>query len=162
MGSGSDIGIHASTLIRIMFGIFRIPHIKQFISILMSLCFLLWILQILKTFSFFMILLSSLCALLILTLIEKCKKSTHSIGTTFSDSIGVQFELEQPNLQFDIHIYNHEETMDETNICGICLEPLHDGENAAFLSCMHAFHPSCIEKWSRVQNSCPLCKASLY
>ena len=162
MGSGTETGIHASTLIRITLGMFRIPHIKQFISFGMSLCFLLWILRFLKTLSFLLIIFISLIALFILSLIQKCKTSMHYVDPSLSDSIGVQFELDQPKLLFDIHKYNHEETFDENNICGICLEPLHDGEDVAFLQCMHAFHPSCIEKWSRVQNACPLCKASLF
>jgi hypothetical protein len=41
--------------------------------------------------------------------------------------------------------------------CSICL---HSFEKMAILgSCMHSFCLSCIKKWAKISNKCPLCKA---
>lgn len=44
--------------------------------------------------------------------------------------------------------------------CSICLESL-DVKTCAKTRCNHAFHPACLERWSSVKNSCPLCREPL-
>ena len=49
----------------------------------------------------------------------------------------------------------YELTMEE---CPICLEPMVVG---LVLRCQHIFHEACIDKWSAVDDSCPVCRTSL-
>jgi len=39
--------------------------------------------------------------------------------------------------------------------CVICLGGLYDVRS---ISCGHTFHKSCIEKWIRKKNNCPICR----
>ena len=41
--------------------------------------------------------------------------------------------------------------------CIICMEAL--DERALALPCAHTFHDSCIEKWLKKKNECPICKS---
>ncbi|XP_010544692.1 PREDICTED: E3 ubiquitin-protein ligase At4g11680 isoform X1 [Tarenaya hassleriana] len=42
--------------------------------------------------------------------------------------------------------------------CCICLCPYEDGAELRELSCRHHFHSHCIDKWLRINATCPLCK----
>ncbi|KAL8093277.1 hypothetical protein AgCh_035242 [Apium graveolens] len=44
--------------------------------------------------------------------------------------------------------------------CSICLQD--DEEEVSVLECNHVFHQSCIVKWVREKNTCPLCRCKLY
>ncbi|GAB2285871.1 hypothetical protein Dimus_020307 [Dionaea muscipula] len=44
--------------------------------------------------------------------------------------------------------------------CSICQEEYVDGEDVGRLGCEHRYHVSCIHKWLRLKNWCPICKAS--
>lgn len=42
--------------------------------------------------------------------------------------------------------------------CAVCLETINPGERVRrIVRCSHTFHSSCIRKWLRRQNRCPLC-----
>lgn len=45
--------------------------------------------------------------------------------------------------------------------CPICWDPVEQGEELAVLACSHLFHSECINRWSRIGNSCPLCRRRL-
>lgn len=42
--------------------------------------------------------------------------------------------------------------------CCICLDSIASNDRTRITSCRHRFHYSCIKKWSKRENSCPLCK----
>jgi len=44
--------------------------------------------------------------------------------------------------------------------CGVCLGSPNEVDRGMLPSCGHSFCLSCIVSWSRLQESCPLCKAS--
>jgi hypothetical protein len=49
----------------------------------------------------------------------------------------------------------------ELGTCGICLEDYEEGELTKALSCPsrpHSFHKDCIDKWLKLDASCPICK----
>lgn len=53
-------------------------------------------------------------------------------------------------------------TLDE--ICPVCIEDFHIGENVCHLPCKHVFHINCIWKWIQqelLHSVCPLCKAKI-
>jgi alpha-D-ribose 1-methylphosphonate 5-triphosphate synthase subunit PhnH len=44
--------------------------------------------------------------------------------------------------------------------CSVCLSEMADGEKVSVLTaCMHRFHRSCVNKWLRDHDTCPLCRA---
>ena len=48
----------------------------------------------------------------------------------------------------------------ETNICGVCLEPL-EKTNICVISCGHTFCLKCIIKNTNYNNSCPYCRTEI-
>ena len=47
---------------------------------------------------------------------------------------------------------------DNDGKCAICLNDIKMSEKRGALPCCHTFHIDCILQWSKVDNSCPLCK----
>lgn len=45
--------------------------------------------------------------------------------------------------------------------CSICQDEFVVDEEVVQLPCLHLFHPSCIERWLRMHNQCPVCRFSL-
>ncbi|XP_074566328.1 E3 ubiquitin-protein ligase At4g11680-like [Curcuma longa] len=45
--------------------------------------------------------------------------------------------------------------------CCICLSPYEDGVELRELPCNHHFHCGCIDKWLRINATCPLCKFNI-
>uniref|UniRef100_A0A2P2JZB7 RING-type E3 ubiquitin transferase n=1 Tax=Rhizophora mucronata TaxID=61149 RepID=A0A2P2JZB7_RHIMU len=45
--------------------------------------------------------------------------------------------------------------------CCICLTSYEDGVELHTLPCNHHFHSPCIEKWLRMNATCPLCKYNI-
>ena len=45
--------------------------------------------------------------------------------------------------------------------CVICLHPLKEKQETAYLECQHVFHKKCITKWLSYKNECPICKLEL-
>lgn len=48
--------------------------------------------------------------------------------------------------------------MDPAGTCAVCLDDIRDVNELAYIECKHTFHSSCILKWAKVENTCPLCK----
>jgi hypothetical protein len=49
-----------------------------------------------------------------------------------------------------------EESATEDEHCAICLSNIE--EEQGILKCKHCYCFTCIEQWSKQENSCPLCK----
>lgn len=46
--------------------------------------------------------------------------------------------------------------------CSICLYEFSCGDKMKRMpSCLHAFHPECLDKWLKVNATCPICRISL-
>lgn len=46
----------------------------------------------------------------------------------------------------------------ELSTCAICLEDARPGDQFRVLTCRHAFHKACIDRWlTQERNSCPVC-----
>lgn len=48
--------------------------------------------------------------------------------------------------------------IDLNESCTICTEKYSLNEDVLLLSCNHAYHKDCIEKWFQEQNMCPICR----
>ncbi|KAE8678448.1 hypothetical protein F3Y22_tig00111409pilonHSYRG00119 [Hibiscus syriacus] len=42
--------------------------------------------------------------------------------------------------------------------CSICLEEFKEDEEGSEMPCEHVFHSDCVEKWLRMNGSCPICR----
>lgn len=49
----------------------------------------------------------------------------------------------------------------EDAICCICLNKYVDDDELRELPCSHVFHVDCVDKWLKINASCPLCKSEL-
>ena len=43
--------------------------------------------------------------------------------------------------------------------CPICFEEMSSGMKGVVLSCQHVFHGSCINRWRRSSDQCPVCRS---
>jgi hypothetical protein len=46
--------------------------------------------------------------------------------------------------------------------CSICLEEIETRFDMSTLTCSHGFHRKCIDKWSRRQRRCPICRKDFF
>ncbi|CAH9099688.1 unnamed protein product [Cuscuta europaea] len=49
----------------------------------------------------------------------------------------------------------------EDAVCCICLAKYVNNEELRELPCSHFFHKDCVDKWLKINNTCPLCKAEV-
>jgi len=50
----------------------------------------------------------------------------------------------------------------EGNLCSICLKSVQNVKSIFQLPCKHVFHFSCIDKWSYISTTCPLCRRAFW
>ena len=60
----------------------------------------------------------------------------------------------------DLYEFDPSEFAGDNPRCEICMKPFIEGEDIAFLPCLHGFHPDCIRRWMTVQKSCPICRSN--
>ncbi len=57
---------------------------------------------------------------------------------------------------------DHRDMRNVTDVCCICYQDLTaDGNRVKVTLCGHFFHTPCLKKWLYVQDSCPMCHASV-
>lgn len=49
----------------------------------------------------------------------------------------------------------------EDAVCCICLAKYEDDDELRELPCSHFFHTQCVDKWLKINASCPLCKSEI-
>ncbi|KAB2026581.1 hypothetical protein ES319_D06G230000v1 [Gossypium barbadense] len=49
----------------------------------------------------------------------------------------------------------------EDAVCCICLAKFADDDELRELPCLHVFHVECVDKWLKINASCPLCKTEI-
>ncbi|GJU79679.1 rhodanese-like domain-containing protein 9, chloroplastic [Tanacetum coccineum] len=57
-------------------------------------------------------------------------------------------------------VERHRKDKEDAEDCAICLCELEENKRLVVLTCKHKFHVSCIRKWLKKQNVCPLCKCT--
>lgn len=50
---------------------------------------------------------------------------------------------------------------EEVDKCAICLGEFEDGDMVKTLPCYHLFHTECVDRWLKVNKTCPFCKKSI-
>ncbi|XP_077097590.1 RING finger protein 215 isoform X3 [Siphateles boraxobius] len=50
----------------------------------------------------------------------------------------------------------------ETDSCAVCLEQYNNNQCLRVLPCLHEFHRDCVDPWLLLQQTCPLCKRSVF
>lgn len=50
---------------------------------------------------------------------------------------------------------------EEDAVCSICLANYSDNDELRELTCLHVFHVECVDKWLKINASCPLCKSEV-
>ncbi|XP_066510705.1 RING finger protein 215-like [Hoplias malabaricus] len=50
----------------------------------------------------------------------------------------------------------------ETDNCAVCLEQYNNKQCLRVLPCLHEFHKDCVDPWLLLQQTCPLCKRSVF
>eukprot|EP01091_Cochliopodium_minus_P015635 TRINITY_DN5622_c0_g1_i1.p1 TRINITY_DN5622_c0_g1~~TRINITY_DN5622_c0_g1_i1.p1 ORF type:complete len:183 (-),score=35.20 TRINITY_DN5622_c0_g1_i1:41-589(-) len=48
---------------------------------------------------------------------------------------------------------------EEGDCCSICLDELKVGDVMRILKCKHEIHADCIDRWLKIDKTCPMCKA---
>lgn len=46
-------------------------------------------------------------------------------------------------------------------VCCICLTKYEEDDELRELPCSHFFHTECVDKWLKINASCPLCKSEI-
>ena len=63
-----------------------------------------------------------------------------------------------PKLYDDL---NEKKIKNIDKICSICIDNYHKDNIIYELDCSHIFHKKCLSKWIELNNTCPLCRASI-
>lgn len=50
---------------------------------------------------------------------------------------------------------------DSVQVCCICLAKYANNDELRELPCSHFFHKECVDKWLKINASCPLCKCEV-
>ena len=50
---------------------------------------------------------------------------------------------------------------EQNEMCSICREPMAI-PTAKISSCGHIYHRSCLEKWIKIKNNCPMCRCEFH
>ena len=147
------------SIFKIIFRIFKITHLKQFLSIIISFSIIFWVIRIIKTINFFIIII--ICSLLILVLfiIELISDEFNNENSKIEINNYSLINLKS-HLKYELKKYYSIDYPGELGICQICLFPIKEGSDIISLPCLHCFHKECFEKWSRVRSLCPSCKSS--
>jgi hypothetical protein len=143
---GASLPPGGVSIVRILTGLFRIKHLKQFISFGISVCFILWILRVLRLMTLLIIVLACSGAIIILTFIEYFlgrNRRGHEQERLLSHR---GHTSDFPSISAD----------EKCRLCGASLRP---GDEIAFTPCRHAFHQRCFDKWCIVKTSCPVCES---
>lgn len=53
------------------------------------------------------------------------------------------------------------EDVEGETVCSICLHKEKEGCHPVYTACKHYFHRECIEDWTKINGSCPDCRAPL-
>jgi hypothetical protein len=152
------------SILDIVSGLCRLSHIKQFISVFLSICMLLWILRFMWTKTFVILIFLCFGLIAILTIIERFAERNRFDAEDLPLLGGSGDQRQAPifRMDYNVRVLGSSERNDENKICGICGDEMRNGCEIGELSCLHLFHIKCLEDWVRVEKSCPVCRTSYF
>lgn len=144
---------HRPSLLRILSGLFKPNHLRQFASFVVAFCIVLWIVRAISIATLLLII--AVCGALMALLACAERVLCRAAPASESDDAPLIDSAHDRahQLRYDLR------ALDSDGRCGVCLAPMRAGAEAATLDCEHSFHPECIERWATVQDACPLCHA---
>lgn len=150
---------YGQALLTILRGILRLRHIQQFVVITLSVSFLLMLFRVIAFTTFLLTALTGLLSIAVLRFLDrKLRRWTGDPGTPEAFA---RVRNPERQVRYELRSFSLPDDSSEAGTCGICLKPIREGTEVAYLPCMHAFHTECVQRWIRVQNLCPMCKAPL-
>jgi hypothetical protein len=148
-------------LVRILGGMVRIHHIKQFITFAMSVCVILWIVRVLrfKTFGLTIFILGLSIAFLSLVepLVGRRRNHSARIGLIDRDPIDVP----AGHVPYTAGEFRGFAGKSPDATCAMCDIPFAADDAVAMSDCRHLFHEHCFKQWISVEATCPSCHSSL-
>lgn len=57
---------------------------------------------------------------------------------------------------------HYKKTIDDKELCSICLKTIKINNEIIELECKHYFHAKCIYKWLRKHSTCPICRENAF
>ena len=105
-----------------------------------------------------------LCGLCICCGSIACICQSNKRGTTRRNRINFNienqcFDLVEKTRALELGSIQKIENINETEVCSICLEPFDSSTiNFYVLKCGHKYHQHCWKDWSKVKESCPVCR----
>jgi hypothetical protein len=159
------IRIEAPSIIKIMKGIFKIAHFKQFSIFVVSISIILTVTRVIKIKTFIIICLIcgtiAICLVALDYFLKKKEKPNENNDYILLNKTNQWSNSQGAELQVEHVKFYSEQFPGESNICGLCFEPIKEGSDIEVLQCLHFFHPECIEKWTKIRRFCPTCKAQI-
>jgi hypothetical protein len=160
---GGTLPGRSSLTIRILGGLFRITHIKQFILFGLSICVLLWIVRLIHLKTFSILVLLGCLSILILSIIEHFlfKPAPDPEHVRLLDRDPSVDHLTFQNTLFSSGSFRTLSPRSSGTKCLICEKPFFPDDEVTLTDCRHIFHRQCFQEWTTVEISCPACQTSL-
>ncbi|XP_037886210.1 RING-H2 finger protein ATL70-like [Glossina fuscipes] len=112
-------------------------------------------------------------------IVERCNKIKRLIETTSDRDQLLQFmnELNNCDLKLDVLLDDVRSIQVETlpkyefssasndgseQCCAVCLNDFQLNEIIRKLPCAHDFHSDCVDKWIKLHQTCPMCRACTF
>jgi hypothetical protein len=149
--------------LRILGGLFRITHIKQFISFGLSVSVLLWIIRLMHLKTFGIVVLIGVLAILALSAVERL------LAEPVPDPERVRLLDPDPSLDrlsaeaplFSPGAFRALCARSADTRCSMCERTFLPDDDVVLTECRHVFHQRCFDEWTSVEISCPTCQTSL-
>jgi hypothetical protein len=149
--------------LRILGGLFRITHIKQFISFGISVSVLLFIIRVMHLKTFALVVLIGSLAILALSAVE------HFLADPAPDPERVRLLDGDPSLDplaaeaplFSPGAFRAFSARSPDTRCSMCEKAFGADDDVVLTECRHIFHQRCFDEWTTVEISCPTCQTAL-
>ncbi|KAJ4982063.1 hypothetical protein NE237_032900 [Protea cynaroides] len=92
---------------------------------------------------------------------------TRSIDQDLEELEAILVDIQASTSQSSIHAWEFKKFDDhkkegESSTCTICIDEFVSGVDITRLPCRHVFHNECIRKWLENNDSCPLCRFTIF
>jgi hypothetical protein len=152
-------------VIRILGGLFGIRHVKQIISLGLSVCIFLSVVRALRFRTLVTVILIYCVLITLLSLIEhflnKRREATEPVPLLVGDSLMDLPHDQASRVRYTLGAFRTLTARSADRKCLICEAPLFGSDQVALTECCHMFHQTCFEQWTSIEISCPAFHSSL-